>query len=122
MVGRMGCGPVVDAHQLGMFDFDWLDVMQFRRRRRFGHMHRTTAERGATRGQRGQFCQCHSNRHDRCLYPRSCAGTPQSNRATAQAGRISHSKETQITLRRAMELTSFCLANAGHIGNDRGCD
>jgi hypothetical protein len=59
--------PVRGAHQLGMLDLDRLDMVQFGGRGCLGHVHRAAAKRSATRCDDQQFCQCHTNRHDRCL-------------------------------------------------------
>jgi hypothetical protein len=105
MVGNMD-RAALDAHQLGMFDLDRLDVMEFSRRRRFGHMHRAAAKRGAARCHGRQFCQCHPNRHDRCLCLQSLA-TTQVKLASKRVGHVSRLKQTQIALHRATQLTTF---------------
>jgi hypothetical protein len=67
MVGHMGRGPVRDVHQFAVLDLDRLDVMEFGRRGRFGHVHRAAAKRSAASCNSRQFCQCHPNRHVCCL-------------------------------------------------------
>jgi hypothetical protein len=63
----MGRRTARDAHQFAVLDLDRLDVMEFSRRGRFGHMHRATAKRGTASCTSRQFCQCHPYRHDCCL-------------------------------------------------------
>jgi hypothetical protein len=95
-----------DAHQLGMLDLDRFDVVEFSSRRRLGHVHRAAAERSAAHCHGRQFCQCHPNRHDRCLYLQSPATTPV-KLASMRVGHVPRLKQTQIALDRATQLTTF---------------
>jgi len=69
VMGNMHDRPPFDAHQFRVLDLDRLYMMEFGRRRGFGHMHGAAAECSAARCNRRQFCQGHPYRHDRALPP-----------------------------------------------------